>query len=172
LNQSGAKAAPDEESGPAAPSSPRISAVERLRLRLSSLMTRVAPYLVAVDGLLLILAGVYAVIGSVGSFQGEGFLLLVGGLALVLFGFMMLIRWNLPAVRVGLIGLTAGYFATALSEFEVATDPCDIGATLERCAGHIPSGHPWVVYQGPLILAMLLFVFIAFEPLLASRGAR
>jgi len=132
-------------------------------------MTRAAPYLVSLDGILLIVVGFYALIGAANAFQGEAFLLLVGGLALILFGLMVVIRWNLSAVRTGLFALTAGYFATALQEFQVATDPCDIGATLERCATHIPGGSPWVVYQGPLIVAMLLFVLIVFEPLLGSK---
>jgi hypothetical protein len=135
-------------------------------------MTRAAPYVVAIDGLLLIVAGASALIASTNSFQGEGFLLVVGGLALVLFGFLMIVRWNLTAVRTGLFALTAGYFATALQEFQVATDPCDIGATFERCVGHVPGGLPWIVYQGPLILAMLLFVFIVFEPLLPHSAAQ
>ncbi len=140
--------------------------MDSVRLRLSESMTRVAPYAVAVDGVLLIVVGVYALIASANTFQGEGFLLVVGGLALILFGLMIFLRWNLSAARTGLIGLTAGYFASALTEFQVATDPCDIGATLERCAGHVPGGTPWVVYQGPLVIAMLLFVFIVFEHLL------
>jgi len=117
----------------------------------------------------VVAAGVFAILGSIGTFQGEGFLLVFGGSALVLFGLMMIVRWNLSAARTGLIGLTAGYFATALSEFEVATDPCDIAATLARCAGQPASGTPWIVYQGPMILAMLLFVFIALEPLVRAR---
>ena len=94
---------------------------------------------------------------------------MIAGLALVLFGLMTVVRWNLTAVRTGMIGLTAGYFASALTEFQVATDPCDIGSTLERCVGHVPGGFPWVVYQGPLTLAILTFVLIAFQPLLKSR---
>jgi hypothetical protein len=144
------------------------AAMQRLRIRLSALMTRMAPYVVSIDGILLIVVGVYALIASTNTFQGEGFLLVVGGIALIVFGLMMIVRWNLTAVRTGLIGLTAGYFASALTEFQVATDPCDIGATLERCAGHVAGGTPWIVYQGPLILAMLLFAFIAFESQLAA----
>lgn len=151
------------------PSGPRLSAAERLRLGLTASMTRVAPYVVAIDGVLVMVAGASALIASTSAFQGEGFLLFVAGLALILFGSMMILRWNLSVVRFGLFGLTAGYFASALQEFQVATDPCDIGATLERCATHVPGGLPWVVYQGPLILAMLLFVFIVFEPLLTSK---
>ena len=154
---------------PDEPTSQPLPALERLGLRLSTLMTRAAPYAVAIDGALLIVAGGSALIASANAFQGEGFLLLVGGLALILFGLMMLVRWNLSAVRTGLFALTAGYFATSLQEFQVATDPCDIGATFERCVGHVPGGLPWIVYQGPLILAMFLFVFIVFEPLLTSR---
>ena len=79
---------------------------------------------------------------------------------------------NLAAVPgLGLIGMTAGYFASALSEFEVATDPCDIGSTLERCVGDPVLGTPWVVYQGPLVLAILLFVFIALETFLVTPAA-
>ena len=144
--------------------------MESVRIRLSAVMTRLAPNVVTIDGVLVIVVGVYAVIASANTFQGEGFLLIVGGLALILFGIMMILRWNPSAVRTGLIGLTAGYFASALTEFQVATDPCDIGATLERCASHVPGGTPWVVYQGPLVLATLLFVFICFEPLLAARA--
>ena len=160
--------AADPVDAPEEPSAPRLPATERLRLRLTDSMTRAAPYVVAIDGMLVIVAGASAVIASTSAFQGEGFLLLVAGLALILFGSMMILRWNLSVVRFGLFGLTAGYFASALQEFQVATDPCDIGATLERCATHVPGGLPWVVYQGPLILAVLLFVFIVFEPLLTS----
>jgi len=141
----------------------RMWRVDRLRLRLTAIAPRVAPYVMTIDGVLLIVVGVYALIGAMGAFQGEGLLLVVGGLALILFGSMTIIRRNLAAVRTGLFGLTAGYFASALTEFQVATDPCDIGSTLERCSGHVPGGLPWAVYQGPLFLAILLFVFIAFE---------
>ena len=147
----------------------RQSATERVGQRFSEAFTRAAPYIVTIDGVLLIIVGLYAAWSAIGSFQGEGMLLVVGGLAIVLFGVMVIGRWNPAAVRTGLIGLTAGYFATALSEFEVATDPCDIGATLDRCVGHVPGGGPWVVYQGPLILGVLLFIFIAFEPLLTKK---
>ena len=162
---------PDELDPVDAPDEPTISRVpptERLRRRLDASMGRAAPYVVTIDGALLIIVGFYALIGAANAFQGEWFLLTVGGLALILFGSMMALRWNLAAVRIGLFGVTAGYFATALQEFQVATDPCDIGATLERCATHIPGGIPWVVYQGPLLLAILLFIFIAFEPSLES----
>ena len=115
--------------------------------------------------------GIYALIGALNTFQGDGFLLVVAGFALIIFGLMMIVGWNLAAVRTGLIGLTAGYFAASLSEFQVATDPCDIGSTLDRCAGHVPGGLPWLVYQGPLLLAMLLFVFIAFEPMVRRTEA-
>ncbi len=144
--------------------------MEQVRDRISDALERAAPYVVAIDGVLLMLAGGFAIVGSTETFQGEQFLLFIGGLALILFGIMILIRWNPVAVRTGLIGVTAGYFAAALSEFEVATDPCDIGATLERCAGHVPGGMPWAVYQGPLIIAILLFVFVAFEPLLHKES--
>jgi hypothetical protein len=137
---------------------------ERIRRRLTAISTRAGPHVLTVDGVLLIVVGVYSLFGAVSSFQGEGFLLVVGGLALILFGLMTIVRWNLTAVRTGLIGLTAGYFASALSEFQTATDPCDIGATFQRCAGHVPGGLPWLVYQGPLLLAILVFVFIAFQP--------
>jgi hypothetical protein len=66
--------------------------------------------------------------------------------------------------------MTAAYFASALSEFEVATDPCDIGATMERCAGHVPGGQPWAVYEEPLLLAILLFFFLALEPIVSARA--
>jgi len=142
---------------------------DRLRLRMSEAFTRAAPYIVTIDGILVIIVGVYAAFNALSTFQGEGLLLFVGGLALVLFGIMIIGRWNPVAVRTGMVGLTAGYFAAALSEFEVATDPCDIGATLDRCAGHVPGGGPWIVYQGPLILGVLLFLFIAFEPRLHAK---
>src|SRR6187551_822637 len=167
-----ASATSEETSEPSEPNSPGTPALERLRLRLNALMTRAAPYAVAIDGVALIVVGIYALVGAANAFQGEGFLLAVGGLALILFGLMMLIRWNLSAVRTGLFALTAGYFATALQEFQVATDPCDIGATLERCATHVPGGIPWLVYQGPLLLAMLLFVFLVFEPALTTRSSQ
>ena len=109
--------AADEPTAAGEPSGPRLTAIERLRQRLTVLITRAARYVVAIDGVLFVVVGVYALIGSTNTFQGEGFLLVVGGLALILFGFMMIIRWNLPAVRTGLIGLTAGYFASALTEF-------------------------------------------------------
>jgi hypothetical protein len=146
----------------------RPTLAERLRARVTLAMTRAAPYVVTVDGFLLILVGIYAIVGATNTIHGEAFLLIVGGLALILFGIMVILRWSPQAVRTGLIGLTAGYFASALSEFEVATDPCDIGSTLARCVGETTLGTPWIVYQGPLILAMLLFIFIAFEPLLQS----
>ncbi len=46
--------------------------------------------------MLLIVAGGYALMALANAYQGEGFLLFVGGLALVLFGSMMILRWNLP----------------------------------------------------------------------------
>ena len=143
--------------------------MEHFRLRLSKGTSRIAPYALTIDGVLMIVAGIYALIGATNTYQGEGFLIVVAGLALILFGLMTIMRLNPTAVRTGMIGLTAGYFASALTEFQVATDPCDIGATLERCAGHVPSGLPWLVYQGPLSLAILTFVLIAFQPLLTSR---
>jgi hypothetical protein len=109
---------------------------------------------------ILILLGGIALLGSRDAVQGEGLVLALGGLALVLFGLMMIARWNLSAVRTGLFGFTAGYFAVALTEFEVATDPCDIGATLARCTDDLVMGSPWIVYQAPVILAALLFVFV------------
>jgi hypothetical protein len=134
------------------------SAVARLRnLDIRSL-------LLSCDGVVIGLVGLVALLGAANGDLGERFLLFVAGLALILFGVMIVMRWNLSAVRTGMIGLTAGYFATALSEFEVATDPCDIGAALERCATDVVKGAPWVVYQGPMILAMLLFIFIVLEP--------
>jgi hypothetical protein len=126
----------------------------------------------SLDGIVLGLLGIYAIVNSYLSFQGEGPLLLVGGVGLILFGVMIVARLGLAAVRLGLVGMSAGYFATALSEFEVATDACDIGSTLERCVGHVPGGHPWVVYQGPLILAVLVFIFLALEPLVSKRRRR
>jgi hypothetical protein len=143
---------------------------ERTRRRITAYLTRLSPRLFAIDGALVAIAGLFAIQASIGTFQGEGFLLVFGGGALVLFGLMMILRWNLPAARTGLIGLTAGYFATALTEFQVATDPCDIGAKFARCAGAPVLGAPWIVYQGPLILAMLLFVFIALEPFLPEAA--
>src|SRR4051812_14754227 len=115
-----------------------VTGRERLRRRLTALAARARPHVLTVDGVLLIVVGIYALIGAANSFQGEGFLLIVGGLALILFGAMTIARWNLSAVRTGLIGLTAGYFASALAEFQTATDPCDIGATFSSCAGHVP----------------------------------
>jgi hypothetical protein len=119
----------------------------------------------SVVGVLVALTGVVALIGSSLAFQGEDLLLLIAGIALLAFGVMIVLRWNLRAVKTGLAGMTAGYFASALTEFEVATDPCDIGSTLERCAGHVAGGTPWAVYQGPVVLTVLLFLVIALEPL-------
>ena len=154
-----------DESPPPAPSTS-----QRLKDWLAGIRPAdVAGYLLSLDGIVLGLIGAYAAINALWAFQGEGFLLFVGGVGLILFGVMIVRRWNLAAVRIGLVGITAGYFATALSEFEVATDPCDIGSTLERCAGHVAGGHPWVVYQGPLLLAALGFFFMVLEPLAARR---
>lgn len=155
---------------PDAPIDPQLPTLDRLKVRLIAMLTRAAPYVVAVDGVLVMLTGFYALVNSFFAFQGESLILLIGGLALVLFGFLMIVRWNLPLVRLGLVGLTAGYFTEALQEFQVATDPCDIGATMERCIGHVPGGVPWLVYQGPMMLATFTFVLIAFQPLL-PRGA-
>ncbi len=118
----------------------------------------------SVDGVLVGLTGVVALVGTVNAFQGEELLLFVAGIALLAFGAMIVFRWNLRAVKTGLVGITAGYFASTLSEFEVATDPCDIGSTLERCADHVVGGTPWAVYQGPIVLAVLLFILLALEP--------
>jgi len=144
-------------------------AVPPVKQRITERLTHAAPTIVAVDGVLVILVGVYALVNAAFAFQGEAPLLVIGGLALLMFGTMMILRWNLPLVRLGLVGLVAGYFAEALQEFQVATDPCDIGATMERCAGHVPGGVPWQVYQGPLFLAVLLFVLIACQPALSTR---
>ena len=78
------------------------SAMERLRLRLDSWTSRYARYVVAVDGGLVVIVGIYAIIGALDTFQGEGFLLVVAGIALILFGLMMIVGWNLAAVRTGL----------------------------------------------------------------------
>jgi hypothetical protein len=74
-------------------------------------------------------------------------------------------------VRTGLTGLTAGYFAIVLTEFEVRTDPCDIGATMAACADHVVTDTPWGLYQGPPILAALLFIFLALEPLVPEASS-
>ena len=155
---------------PDAPIDPQSPTLDRLKVRLTASLTRAAPYVVAVDGVLVMLTGLYALANSFFAFQGEGLILLIAGFALLLFGFLMIVRWNLPLVRLGLVGLTAGYFAEALQEFQVATDPCDIGATMERCLGHVPGGVPWQVYQGPMMLATFTFVLIAFQPLLHSSA--
>jgi hypothetical protein len=115
------------------------------------------------------IAGALALSGAAAAFQGEELLLLTAGLALIAFGVMMVMNWNLRAVKTGLIGMTAGYFASTLTEFEVATDPCDIGSNLARCADHVAGGTPWAVYQGPLVLAVLTFFLLALEPYLADR---
>jgi hypothetical protein len=120
--------------------------------------------LMTVVGVLLTVAGASALLGVMSAVQGEAPLLLIGGLALILFGVMVMSRRNMRAARIGLIGLTAGYFATALTEFEVFTDPCDIGATLERCMTDVVRGAPWNIYVGPLFLAVLIFGVIALEP--------
>jgi len=146
------------------PSRP-ITAADKSRRGLTALLSRAAPYVITLDGLILIVLGLIAMIGALRAFQGEALLLAIGGIALILFGVMMIGRWNVPALKTGLFGLTAGYFASALTEFEVATDPCDIGATFERCANDVALGAPWAVYTGPALLAVLAFVFIAFEPL-------
>ena len=69
----------------------QASVAERIRERLTAATTRVAPVLFAVDGVLVVLVGLYAIVGSTGTFQGEGFLLIVAGIALVLFGLMMIL---------------------------------------------------------------------------------
>ncbi len=132
----------------------------------------VARVLLSLDGVAIGLTGVVAIMGSTAAFQGEGILLLVAGIALVAFGIMVVLRWKLRAVKTGLIGMTAGYFAAALAEFEVATDPCDIGAHLERCVDHVVGGLPWAVYQGPLILAVLLFFLLVLEPETTNPGGQ
>ena len=71
--------------------------------------------------------------------------LFIAGLALLAFGVMIVFRWNLRAVKTGFAGITTGHFAVALTEFEVATDPCDIGSTLARCAGHVAGRHSYGV---------------------------
>jgi hypothetical protein len=125
---------------------------------------QIAGVLLSLDGVLIGLTGVLALVGAFNAFQGEEVVLFIAGLALLAFGVMVVFRWNLPAVKTGLAGMTAGYFASALTEFEVRTDPCDIGSTLARCADHVPGGTPWEVYQGPVFLAALLFFLLALEP--------
>jgi hypothetical protein len=122
----------------------------------------------SLDGVGVALAGVISLIGASEAYQGDGLLLFVAGVGLLGFGLMIVMRWNLRAVKTGLAGMTAAYFASALSEFEVATDPCDIGSTIERCVNHVPGGFPWAVYQGPLVLAVLVFFLIALEPYVAG----
>ncbi len=126
--------------------------------------SQIAGSLLSLDGILLGLTGVVALFGAFSAFQGEGLVLFIAGVALIAFGVMVVFRWNLTAVKTGLAGMTAGYFASALTEFEVRTDPCDIGATLERCANHVVGGTPYEVYQEPVFLAVLLFFLIALEP--------
>jgi hypothetical protein len=123
-----------------------------------------ALWVVRIDGVAIAALGLVAIVGSLGAFQGEAPLLVIGGGALIAFGTMLALRWRVRAARTGLAGLTGGYFATALTEFEVATDPCDIGATLERCANDVAVGTPWSVYLGPLVLAVLFFVSFIVEP--------
>ena len=65
--------------------------MERLRLRLDSWATRHARYVVAIDGGLVVVVGIYALIGALNTFQGDGFLLVVAGFALILFGLMMIV---------------------------------------------------------------------------------
>ena len=130
---------------------------------------RAAEVLLALDGAAVVFAGITALTGAFESVLGESLLLLVGGGALVLFGVMIVLRSNLQIARTGLVGLTAGYFASALSEFEVATDACDIGGVLERCATDVTKGLPYAVYQGPLVLAVLTFALIVVEPRVRSR---
>ena len=124
----------------------------------------VAGALLSVDGIVVVLVGLVAIDGSFAAFQGEQLPLFLGGLALVAFGVMIVFRLNLRTVKTGFAGLVAGYFAAALSEFEVATNPCDIGATFAACVGHIAGGHPFAVYEGPMIVAALLFFLLALEP--------
>src|SRR5215218_10230229 len=57
--------------------SPRLTVVDRVRLRLTALTTRAAPYAITIDGILLVIVGLYALVGAANSFQGEGFLLIV-----------------------------------------------------------------------------------------------
>ena len=75
----------------------------------------VARALLSVVGVLVALTGVVALIGSSLAFQGEELLLLIAGIALLAFGVMIVFRWNLRAVKTGLAGMTAGYFASALT---------------------------------------------------------
>ncbi len=144
--------------------------MDGIRDGISRAARRAAPVLLAVDGLLVVSTGVVSLSGSLSSVQGEGSLLLVAGAALIGFGLMIAIRWQLASAKAGLIALAAGYFAAALSEFEVATDPCDIGAILASCATDLVKGEPYGVYQGPLILAALAFVVIALEPFVAREA--
>jgi hypothetical protein len=144
--------------------------MDGIRDRISRSARAAAPVLLALDGLLVVGAGVLAVSGSLAAVQGEGPLLFVAGVALIGFGLMIAIRWQLAAAKAGLIAMAAGYFAAALSEFEVATDPCDIGAALAACATDLVKGEPYGVYQGPLILAVLAFVVIALEPFVAREA--
>jgi hypothetical protein len=145
--------------------------VSGLRVALDAAARVLAPYGVALVGLAVATLGAVGVVQSPSSIQGEGLLLFAGGTALVVVGLMMMLRWRLPAVRTGLAGITAGYFAMALSEFEVRTNPCDIGSTLAVCGGHVPGDTPWGVYHGPVILATCLFVFLVLEPLLPRDEA-
>lgn len=143
----------------------RPSALASARRRLSAIRRfHIARLLLVLDGILLALVGVIALQGSTVAFQGDELPLFIAGIALVSFGVMIVFRWNLRAVKTGLAGLTAGYFAAMLSAFEVATDPCDIASTMAQCVGQVAGGTPWAVYQGPLIIAALLFILLALEP--------
>ena len=155
----------DEPEGLPRRSTKRPLATAQL-IRPLSLLRRdqIARLLMTIVGVVVLLVGVGALLGATSAFQGEELLLLTAGVALVAFGVMIVFRWNLRAVKTGLAGMTAGYFASALSEFEVATDPCDIRSALARCVDHVAGGTPWAVYQGPFVLAVLLFLVIAIEP--------
>ena len=94
----------DPEVVPDPPIDPQLPPLDRLKARLIERLTRAAPYVVSVDGVLVSLVGVYVLVSSFSAFQGEALILIIAALALLLFGFLMVVRWNLPLVRLGLVG--------------------------------------------------------------------
>jgi hypothetical protein len=120
-----------------------------------------------VDGLVVIVGGALAVFGAVrGPGQGGDLGLLLGGVGGILIGLLMVFRSRLELVKTVLAGLTAGYFALQLSVFQVATTRCDINEVAPECRGLVSDPTPYGAFDGPLVLAAILVVFLLFEPLL------
>ena len=140
---------------------------ERMRASAERAVRRAAPWIVALDGLFVILGGVIAVAGAVmGANQGGDLGLLIGGVGGCLIGLLMVFRSRLELVRTVLVGLTAGYFALQLSVFQVATARCDVNEIAPECHGLAAGATPYGLFDGPLVIAAILVLFLIFEPLL------